>query len=72
MLAAGNQATAANGYLAGQLEVLAGDIKWRIFVVGKLDTHPVVLTQVPAERLWTYNAGVTSEPIRTRRGTVST
>ena len=69
VLAAGDQSTAVNGYLAGQLEVLTDDIHWRVFVVQDLDAHPVVLTQVPAEALWAFKAGVTSQPVRPRRGT---
>jgi len=67
-LAAGDQSTAVNSYLAGQLEVLTADVQWRVFVVENLNAHPVGLTQVTAEALWTFRAGVTSEPVRPRRG----
>lgn len=69
VLAASDQSTALNSYLAGQLEVLTGDIHWRVFVVHDLDAHPVVLTQVPAGSLWEVKTGVTSQPVRPRRGT---
>jgi hypothetical protein len=69
VLATGDQSTAVNAYLAGQLEALTGDIQWRVFVVQDLDAHPVVLTQVSAEELWGSNVGVASQPVRPPRGT---
>lgn len=69
VLAAGSQATAVSGYLAGQLEALATDVHWRVFVVDHLDAHPVVLTELPPDALWTAIPGVTSQPVRPCRRT---
>ncbi|MEX2290449.1 MAG: hypothetical protein WD794_09015 [Mycobacteriales bacterium] len=68
VLSAGDQRTAVNGYLPGQLEALAPEVNWRVFVVADLDVHPVALRQIPAEALWRAEPGVTSASVRPPRG----
>jgi len=44
VLAAGDKAYALSGYIASQLEALAADITWRVFVVDDLAADVVTLT----------------------------
>ena len=68
-----NKGTALSSYVAGQLEVLTDDVHWRVFVVQDLNDCPVVLTQLSKEALWCVGKpGVTSQPVRPRRGTALT
>lgn len=67
VLAADHHAPAVNGYLAGQLEVLARDVQWRVFTVEDLDAHPVTLGKIEPDALWHTEARVTSQPVRPRR-----
>ena len=58
---------ALSGYIAGQLEALADDITWRVFVVDDLEADVVTLTQVHDEQLWDKVPGLTAVPVRPRR-----
>lgn len=69
LAASSKTTTAVSSYIAGQLEVLTSDVHWRVFVVQDLSAAPVVLRQVPAEKLWNPEPGVISSPGRPRRGT---
>ena len=67
VLAAKPKETALSGYIAGQLEALAEDITWRVFVVDDLEADAVTLTQVHDAQLWDKVPGLTAVPVRPRR-----
>lgn len=67
VLAAGDAPTAVGPYIASQLEALAQDVLWRVFVVPDLDAHPSQPALVRATDLWTHQPEVTSLPVRPPR-----
>ncbi|GAA2163080.1 hypothetical protein [Pedococcus bigeumensis] len=62
VLGAGESGTAFNGYLAGQIEALAGDCRVSVYLTGEPTADKLSLTKVPARDLWEPNVMV-SKPV---------
>ncbi|WP_157581901.1 hypothetical protein [Phycicoccus sp. Soil803] len=62
VLGAGESGTAFNGYLAGQIEALAGDCRVSVYLTAEPTADTLSLTKVPARDIWEPSALV-SKPV---------
>lgn len=53
---------AFNGYLASQIEALAGDTRVKVYVTAQPTARPLSLTEVPKRKLWTAT-DLVAEPV---------